>query len=62
MTELKSCPYCHEDRDGYVAPIEKNCHAFIRYPNKLILTFDLQRRECRINYCPMCGRELRRAE
>lgn len=28
---LGFCEYCHEDSDGYVKPIEKNCHAFIRF-------------------------------
>ncbi len=59
---LKPCPFCHEDLDGYVLPIEKNCHAFIRYPNKMVVSFGRNRRECEINYCPMCGRKLRRAE
>ena len=25
------CPYCTTDSDGYVLPIERNCHAFIRF-------------------------------
>lgn len=25
------CEYCHEDSDGYVKPLEKNCHVFIRF-------------------------------
>ena len=29
--ERTDCEYCHEDIDGYVKPIEKNCHAFIRF-------------------------------
>ena len=53
-----SCPFCHEDRDGYIIPIEKNCHAFIEYPDKLMLKFGKERRECLINFCPMCGRKL----
>jgi len=52
------CPYCNEDRDGYVKPIEKNCHAYIVIPNTLRLKFDRQALECKINYCPMCGRKL----
>lgn len=27
---VRGCEYCHEDSDGYVRPIEKNCHAFVR--------------------------------
>jgi len=57
-----SCEYCHEDRDGYVLPLEKNCHAFLEYPNKLVLRFKKEWRECKINYCPMCGRLLKGAE
>lgn len=55
---LKRCPFCHEDRDGFVEPIEKNCHAYLRFPNKMVLAFGGERRECTINYCPMCGRKL----
>ena len=50
------CEYCNEDFDGYVKPIEKNCHAFITDENKLYIKLGGLRRECRINYCPMCGR------
>ena len=28
---LGFCEYCNEDSDGYVKPIEKNAHAFIRF-------------------------------
>ena len=28
--ENTDCIYCHEDSDGYVKPIEKNCHALTR--------------------------------
>ena len=30
-TRLKFCEYCNEDSDGYVKPIEKNGHAFVRF-------------------------------
>lgn len=53
-----SCEYCHEDRDGYVTPIEKNAHLYLKHPNKLVLRFDRKWHECQINYCPMCGRNL----
>lgn len=53
-----NCEYCHEDSDGYVVPLEKNAHAFLKCPNKLIVRFGKERRECKINYCPMCGRAL----
>jgi len=55
-----SCEYCHEDRDGYVVPFDKNAHAYWKYPDKLIVQFGKERRECKINYCPMCGRELKK--
>lgn len=54
-----TCEYCHEDRDGYIVPIEKNCHAYLIYPDKLMLKFDREHLECKINYCPMCGRKLK---
>ena len=53
-----SCEYCHEDIDGYVRSIEKNCHAYYRFPNKLVIQFGRESREAIINYCPMCGRKL----
>jgi len=53
-----SCEYCHEDRDGYISPLDKNAHAYYHYPDALILRFGKEHRECKINYCPMCGRKL----
>lgn len=53
-----SCEYCHEDRDGCVVPLDKNCHAWLKYPNLLVIKFGKERRECVVRYCPMCGREL----
>lgn len=55
-----SCEYCREDRDGYVVPFDKNAHVFWKYPDKLIVRFGKERRECKIRYCPMCGRELKK--
>lgn len=56
------CDYCHTDADGYVRPIEKNCHAYL-YPDmfrrwRLNIRLKGDVRECDINYCPMCGRRL----
>lgn len=31
------CGYCHEDRDGYVIPLEKNCHAYFVFPNEIAI-------------------------
>lgn len=56
-----SCEYCHEDTDGYVRPIEKNCHAFVC---KGIDGWGIELKargwhgSALINYCPMCGRRL----
>lgn len=33
---MDSCKYCHEDLNGYTMPLEKNCHAWVAYPNKLV--------------------------
>lgn len=52
------CGYCHEDRDGYVFPLEKNCHAYFVFPNEIALRFGKESREFKIKYCPMCGRKL----
>ena len=63
ISEQRMCGYCHEDSDGYVSPIEKNCHAFITYTlglPRLLLKAKGWRSEADINYCPMCGRDLRK--
>lgn len=72
-TELKSdenkirarlgfCKYCHEDSDGYVTPLEKNCHAFVsRSPIDgwvLSMKYGAWRKDIPIRFCPMCGRKL----
>ena len=57
----KSCEYCHEDSDGYTRPIEKNCHAYIRFGMngwELDLKAKGWHGEAQIKFCPMCGREL----
>lgn len=59
------CEYCHEDSDGYVKPLEKNCHAFVRFGMdgwEISLKANGWRGQCKIRYCPMCGRNLRRKE
>lgn len=56
-----TCEYCHEDRDGFVRGLEKNCHACIEWSNGkqlLVLRFGKERRSTEINFCPMCGRRL----
>ena len=58
---LGICEYCNEDADGYVTPIEKNCHAFIRFGMngwELDLKANGWHGSAKIRYCPMCGRDL----
>ena len=60
--EQTDCEYCHEDSDGYVKPIEKNCHAFIRFGMngwEISLSAKGWSGSVKIIHCPMCGRELR---
>ena len=60
-TRLKSCEYCNEDSDGYVTPIEKNNHAFVRFGMngwELSLKANGWHGSAKIRYCPMCGRDL----
>ena len=59
--EQTDCIYCHEDSDGYVTPLEKNCHAFIRFGMngwELSLKANGWHGSAKIRYCPMCGRDL----
>ena len=58
---LGVCEYCNEDSDGYVKPIEKNNHAFIRFGMngwELDLKANGWHGSAKIRYCPMCGRRL----
>ena len=58
---LKFCEYCNEDSDGYVTPIEKNNHAFVRFGMngwELDLKANGWHGSAKIRYCPMCGRDL----
>ena len=58
---LEVCEYCHEDSEGYVVPIEKNCHAFIRFGMngwELDMKAKGWHGNAKIRYCPMCGRDL----
>lgn len=56
------CACCKEDRDGYTMPLEKNAHAWVQYPNKLVIQFGKEIRKCEIKYCPMCGARMKGAE
>ncbi len=63
ISRQANCVYCHEDSDGYVKPIEKNCHAFIRFGMdgwELSLKANGWHGSAKIMYCPMCGRSLER--
>lgn len=58
---LGFCEYCNEDADGFVTPLEKNCHAFIRFGMdgwELSLKANGWHGSAKIRYCPMCGRDL----
>lgn len=59
--ERKFCEYCNADADGYVTPIEKNGHAYVRFGMsgwELSLRANGWRGSAKIRYCPMCGRDL----
>lgn len=59
--ETEQCEYCHEDSDGYVSPIEKNNHAFVRFGMngwELSMKANGWHGSAKIRYCPMCGRRL----
>ena len=61
--ENADCIYCHEDSDGYVKPIEKNCHAFIRFGMdgwEISLSAKGWNGSAKIMYCPMCGRKFKK--
>ena len=59
--QQNACPYCHEDSDGYVCPIERNGHAFVRKGMDgwcIELKARGWHKSVLIKYCPMCGRDL----
>ena len=61
--EQTDCDYCNEDSDGYVKPIEKNGHAFVRFGMdgwELSLRAKGWHGGAKIRFCPMCGRRLER--
>ncbi len=64
----KNCPYCHTDRDGYVQqlPREGVDNASIHWHHPAfggwMMHFSGNNRtyaKIKINFCPMCGRELK---
>ena len=61
LSKQPFCEYCNTDSDGYIKPLEKNSHAFIRYGMngwEISLRANGWHGECKIRYCPMCGRDL----
>ena len=59
--KTKFCEYCNTDSEGYVKPLEKNCHAFISFGMNgwvISLRGGGWHGECKIRFCPMCGRNL----
>lgn len=56
------CDFCEGDADGYVRPIEPNCHAIIRKSSIYGWVIDLSAKgwngHANINFCPICGRQL----
>lgn len=60
---MSNCRYCTMDYDDYVLPLEKNGHVFL-YPSigawSLQVNVHKWSKQIPINYCPICGRDLRR--
>ena len=62
---MSRCEYCTEDTDGYVRGLDKNCHLVIynNFPESdgKILNVNWYGKQMKvpINYCPICGRNLR---
>ncbi len=56
----EKCPYCHEDADGYVKMFGMFCLHQNRNEGWQLHAGKGKPRP--INYCPMCGRELRGAD
>ena len=62
ISRQASCVYCHEGSDGYITPLEKNGHAFIRFGMngwEISLSAKGWNSSAKIMYCPMCGRDLK---
>lgn len=51
------CEYCYEDRDGYVRGVDKQGHYYI-HNDELRLRRYGKKDVVKINFCPMCGRQL----
>jgi DNA-directed RNA polymerase subunit RPC12/RpoP len=65
--QRKHCPYCHTDCDGYAQFLPRagigNAHIWHEsFDGRWILHFSGKYRteaKININFCPMCGRELK---
>ena len=56
------CEYCEEDYDGWYKPLDKNGHVCVfdtPHEKRIDVTYYGNRLRIDINYCPMCGRNLR---
>ena len=60
---MSKCEYCHTDIDDYVKPLDKNAHVYINlsgiHSNNLHINWYGKQMNLPINYCPICGRNLR---
>lgn len=52
-----NCEYCQEDREGYVRGLDKQGHYYI-HNDELKLQRYGKKDTVKINFCPMCGRQL----
>lgn len=63
MEDIKEiCRYCNEDFDGWYQPLDKNGHLCVfDTPHKKYIDVSWygHKMQIDINYCPMCGRELK---
>lgn len=61
---MEKCEYCNEDFDGYYKPLDKNAHVCVfdkLYEKVLDINWYGHKMKIDINFCPMCGRDLRRS-
>ena len=59
---MSECRYCNEDFDGWYQPLDKNGHLCVfDTPHKkyIHVSWYGHKMQIDINYCPMCGRELK---
>ena len=57
------CNYCEYDRDDYIRAIEKHGHIVLQPETaELRIRYYGNRSYVSINYCPMCGRNLKESD